>query len=115
VRAAGALLAWDRGVLVVRRGRGGGGGGKRWGPGSPREVGAFAPLAQGRGGGGGDGAWGGRESARRQAANKRGDAPRGGAGARHGDGRGRGGDRTGGGNDVRRAPRKRKRGFSTLR
>jgi hypothetical protein len=57
----------------------------------------FAPLAQGRGGGGGDGAWGGRESARRLAANKRGDA-------RRGDGRGRGGGCTDGGNDIRRAP-----------
>jgi hypothetical protein len=39
-RAAGDLLPRDLGVLVVGRG---GGGGKRWGPGSPREVGAFAP------------------------------------------------------------------------
>jgi hypothetical protein len=32
-RVAGAVLAWDRGVLVVRRGRGEGR--KRWGPGYP--------------------------------------------------------------------------------
>jgi hypothetical protein len=37
--------------LVVRRG-----GGERWGTNSPREVGAFAPLAQSRGGGRGDSA-----------------------------------------------------------
>jgi hypothetical protein len=51
------------------------------GDGLPREVGAFAPLAQSHGGGGRDNAWGGRESARRQAAYERGDARRGGAGA----------------------------------
>jgi hypothetical protein len=61
VRAAGTLLPGNFGVLVVGRG----GGGERWGTSSPREVGAFAPLAQSRGGGRGDSAWGGRGSARR--------------------------------------------------
>jgi hypothetical protein len=41
-RAAGALLPWDFRVLFIGRG---GRGRKRWGSGSPREVGAFAPLA----------------------------------------------------------------------
>jgi hypothetical protein len=56
------------------------------GVGLPREVGAFAPLAQSRGGGGRDGAWGGRGSACRQASYERGDACRRGAGARRADG-----------------------------
>jgi hypothetical protein len=42
----------DFGVLVVRRR----GGGERWEMSSPREVGAYAPLAQSRGGGKGDSA-----------------------------------------------------------
>jgi hypothetical protein len=74
------------------------------GDGLPREVGAFAPLAQSRGGGGRDSAWGGRGSAYRQAAYERGDARRGGAGARRGDGWGCGGCHAGGGNNVCRAP-----------
>jgi hypothetical protein len=52
-RAAGALLPRDFGVLIVGRG---GGVREQWGSGSPREVGAFAPLAQSRGGGTKDGA-----------------------------------------------------------
>jgi hypothetical protein len=40
-RAAGALLPGDFGVLIIRRG----GGGERWGTNSPRDMGAFAPLA----------------------------------------------------------------------
>jgi hypothetical protein len=52
---------------------------------SPREVGAFAPLAQSRGGSRGDSAWGGRGSAHLQAAYERGNACRGGTGARRGD------------------------------
>jgi hypothetical protein len=72
--------------------------------GSPREVGAFAPLAQSCGGGGRDGAWGGRESGRRQASYERGDTRRGGSGARRRDDWGCGGGHTSGGNNVRRAP-----------
>jgi hypothetical protein len=103
-RAAGALLPWDFGVLVVGRG----GGGERWGTGSPREVGAFAPLAQSRGGGGRDSTWGGRESACRQAACEGGDARHGSAGARRGDGWGCGGNHASGGNNVCRAPEEEK-------
>jgi hypothetical protein len=69
---------------------------ERWEP-SP-------PLAQSRGGGERDGAWGGRRSARRRATYKGGNARRGGAGARRGDGRGCGSGHTGGGDNVRRAP-----------
>jgi hypothetical protein len=101
VRAAGAFLPWDFGVLIVGRG---GGGRKRCGSGSRREVGAFAPLAQSRGGGGRDGAWGGCGSTRRRATYERGDTCRGGAGAHRGDGWGCGGGHTGGGNNVCRAP-----------
>jgi hypothetical protein len=93
-RAVGALLPRDFGVLVVGRG---GGGRERWGSGSPREVGAFAPLAQSRGGGRRDGAWGGRRSARRQASYERGDAHLRGTGACRRDGWGRGGSYAGGG------------------
>jgi hypothetical protein len=100
-RAAGSLLPWDFRVLIVGQG---GGGRKRWGSGSPREVGAFAPLAQSRGGGGRDGAWGGCGSARRQETYERGDARRGGIGTHHGDGWGRGGGHAGGGYNARRAP-----------
>jgi hypothetical protein len=67
-------------------------------------VGALAPLAQSRRGSGRDGVWGGCRSARRQATYERGDAHRGGTGARRGDGWGCGGDHTGGGNNVSRAP-----------
>jgi hypothetical protein len=70
----------------------------------PREVGAFALLAQSRGGGGGDSAWGGRGSARRQAAFERGNARRRGAGARRWDNWGCSGGHAGGGIYVRRAP-----------
>jgi hypothetical protein len=70
----------------------------------PREVGAFAPLAQSSGGGGRDGAWGGRGRDRRQAAYERGDA-------RHGDGWGRGGGHTGGGYSARRAPEEEEAGL----
>jgi hypothetical protein len=60
--------------------------------GSPREVGAFAPVVQSRGGGRGDSAWGGRGRARRQEAYERGGAW------------GRGGGHAGGGHSIRRAP-----------
>jgi hypothetical protein len=78
-RAAGTFLPGDFGVLVV-----GQGGGERCGTSSPREVGAFASLAQSRGGGGRDSAWSGRRGARRQAVNDRCGAGRRCADARHG-------------------------------
>jgi hypothetical protein len=81
------------------------------GDGLPREVGAFAPLAQSRGGGRGDSAWGGRGSACRQVAYKRGDARRGGAGAHRWDNRGCGGGHAGGGNNVRRGPEEEETGI----
>jgi hypothetical protein len=81
----------------------------------PPRGGSLHPLAQSRGGGGRDDAWGGRRSARRQATYEGGDAHREGAGTRRGDGRGCGGGHTCGGDNFRRAPRKRKIGFSTLR
>jgi hypothetical protein len=71
---------------------------------SPREVGAFAPLAQSRRGCGRDSAWGGRGSARHQAAYERGDVRCGGAGACRGDDWGCGGGHADGGNNVCRAP-----------
>jgi hypothetical protein len=74
------------------------------GAGLPPRGGSLHPLAQSRGGGGGDGAWGGRRSACCQETHERGDARRGGAGARRGDGRGCGGGHTGGGDNVHRAP-----------
>jgi hypothetical protein len=78
---------------------------------SPRVVGAFAPLAQSRGGGRGDSAWGGRGSARHQAVYKRGDARRGGAGARRWDDWGCSGGLAGGGNNVHRAPEEEETGI----
>jgi hypothetical protein len=74
-------------------------------------VGAFAPLAQSRGGGRGDDAWGERGSTRRQAAYERGDAHRGGAGARPWDDWGRGGGHAGGGYSARRAPEEEEAGI----
>jgi hypothetical protein len=74
------------------------------GDGLPREVGAFAPLAQSRGGGRGDDARGGRGSTRHQATYERGDARRGGARARRWDDWGCSGGYAGGGDNVRRAP-----------
>jgi hypothetical protein len=78
---------------------------------SPREVGAFAPLAQSRGSGGGDDAWGGRGSARHQATFERGNAHRGGAGARYWDDWGRGGGHAGGGYNARGAPEEEEAGI----
>jgi hypothetical protein len=81
---------------------------------APREVGAFAPLAQSRGGGRGESAWGGRGSSRCQSAYERGDEHRGGASARRGYDWGCGGGHVGRGHHAE-PPRKRKQGFSTLR
>jgi hypothetical protein len=78
---------------------------------SPREVGAFAPLAQSRGGGRGDSAWGGRGSARLQAAYERGDVRHRGADARRGDDWGRGRGHAGGSHNVRRAPEEEEAGI----
>jgi hypothetical protein len=107
VQAVGALLTWDRGVLVVRRG---GGGGKRWGSGSPKwwEPSPPRPEPQKRQR---KRCLGGRRSARRQATYERSDAHRGTAGARRGDGRGCGGGHTGGGDNVRRAPEEKEKGI----
>jgi hypothetical protein len=74
------------------------------GVGLPSRGGSLRPLAQSRGGGGRDGAWGGCGSARRQESYERGDARRGGADARRGDGWGRGGGHASGGYSARRAP-----------
>jgi hypothetical protein len=76
----------------------------------PPRGGSLRPLAQSRGGGGGNDAWGGRRSACHQATYERGDACRGSAGARRGDGRGCGGSHTGGGDNVRRAPEEKEKG-----
>jgi hypothetical protein len=85
------------------------------GAGFPPKGGILHPLAQSRRGGGRDGTWGGRGSARRQATYKRGDARHGGASARRGDDWGCNGGHTGGATTFTEPPRKRKRGFSTLR
>jgi hypothetical protein len=77
---------------------------------SPR-GGSLRPLAQSRGGGRGDNAWGGRESARHQAAYKRGDARLGGADAHRGVDWGWGGGHAGGGHNVRRAPEEEEAGI----
>jgi hypothetical protein len=80
------------------------------GVGLPLRGASLHPLAQSCGSGGGDGAWGGRRSACRQATYGRGDAHRGGAGARRGDGWGCDGGHIGGDNNVRRAPEEKEKG-----
>jgi hypothetical protein len=74
------------------------------GAGLPPRGGSLHPLAQSHGGDGRNGAWVGHRSARRQATYERGDARRGGAGARREEGWGCGGGHTSGGNNVCRAP-----------
>jgi hypothetical protein len=78
----------------------------------PPRGGSLRPLAQS---GGGDSAWSGHGSARCQATNERGDARHGGIGARRGDSWGAAAATPVAATTSAEPPRKRKRGFSTLR
>jgi hypothetical protein len=74
------------------------------GVGLPLRGGSLRPPRQSRGGDGRDGAWGGRGSTSRRASYGRGDARRGGAGARGRDDWGRSGGCAGGGYSACCAP-----------
>jgi hypothetical protein len=92
VRAAGALLPRDFGVLVVGRG----GGGERWGTGSPERWEPSSPSPRAA------------EAAEEMTL---GDVCRGGAGTRCWDDWGRGGGHAGGGYSARRAPEEEEAGI----